>query len=80
MSRRSPEDLTDEDWHKLRHALDLLRGDPGEYGAAGRALHELMKDIGQPFPEPAHPEAAWMPRCSWRISRATRSAPSSRTI
>ncbi|MEV0554181.1 hypothetical protein AB0I27_12055 [Streptomyces sp. NPDC050597] len=43
VSRRSPEDLTDEDWHKLRHALDLLRGDPGEYGAAGRALHELMK-------------------------------------
>ncbi|MEU5342039.1 hypothetical protein AB0H18_14585 [Streptomyces sp. NPDC020766] len=48
VSRRSPEDLTDEDWHKLRHALDLLRDDPGEYGAAGRALHELMRTSVSP--------------------------------
>ncbi|MEI5524733.1 hypothetical protein WB401_14865 [Streptomyces brasiliscabiei] len=46
VSRRSPENLTDEDWHKLRHTLDRLADLPGEsaaeYGTAGRALHDLM--------------------------------------
>ncbi|MEE1837251.1 hypothetical protein [Streptomyces sp. SP17KL33] len=46
VSRRSPENLTDEDWHKLRHTLDRLEALPGEsaaeYGTAGRVLRDLM--------------------------------------
>ncbi|MFM9551339.1 hypothetical protein SAMN04487980_101336 [Streptomyces sp. cf124] len=46
VSRRSPENLTDEDWHKLRHTLDRLAALPGEsaaeYGTAGRVLRDLM--------------------------------------
>lgn len=46
VSRRSPENLTDEDWHKLRHTLDRLADLPGEsaaeYGPAGRVLRDLM--------------------------------------
>ncbi|BBC34824.1 hypothetical protein SGFS_061180 [Streptomyces graminofaciens] len=43
VSRRSPEDLTDEDWHKLRHALDRLTDDSGQYGSLGRVLYDVMR-------------------------------------
>ncbi|MGW0706663.1 hypothetical protein ACWD4G_12000 [Streptomyces sp. NPDC002643] len=43
VSRRAPEDLTDEAWHKLRHALDRLVHDPGEYGEVGRVLRDLLR-------------------------------------
>ncbi|MGW0574430.1 hypothetical protein ACWD25_00305 [Streptomyces sp. NPDC002920] len=55
LSRRAPEDLTDEDWHRLRATLDALSDDPGEFGTAGRVLHDLVLASVSPA-RPAGPD------------------------
>lgn len=55
VSRRSPENLTDEDWHKLRHTLDLLDADEGPYGRAGKVLRDLIQAAVSPAQPAAGP-------------------------